>query len=345
MPLPFAHATETAAARVFIVAELGVNHDGDVSRALHLTQAAHRAGADAIKLQVFDPDALMSKACDFAAYQRDSGENAPDPRSMLARLALRDEEMRQVAAAARALGLAVLATPFSLSDVPRVAALGVDAVKIASPDAVNTPLLDTAAALRLPMFIATGTCDEAELDAAAMHALASAGCLMQCVSAYPTADGDAALGGIAALRSRFGVAVGYSDHTASEHTGALAVAAGACVLEKHLTLDRSAPGPDHAASMDEPGFARYAAAARAAAAAVGPRRKAALPVELDVRRVSRQSVCTTRALPVGATLTVDDLALKRPGTGIPAAQLARVVGRRLARAAAADVPLQPGDLA
>jgi len=130
--------------------------------------------------------------------------------------------------------------------------------------------------------------------------------------------------------------VGYSDHTPDVETGALAVAAGAVVLEKHLTLDRAAKGPDHAASLDPPGFAEYVRRVRAAATAVGPRRKRVLPIEHDVRTTSRQSLCATRDLPAGHALGREDLTIKRPGTGLPPAQLDAVLGAELARPIEAD---------
>ncbi|MEO0588404.1 MAG: N-acetylneuraminate synthase family protein, partial [Planctomycetota bacterium] len=250
-------------------------------------------------------------------------------------------------------GLAFVVTPFSLADVDDLAQLPIDAVKIASPDAVNAPLLDRAAQLGKPMLISTGTCDNAELDDAARVAQVSGGALLQCVSSYPAPTDQAALGGIAKLRSTWDdllpdaprLRVGYSDHTPGVTTGALAVAAGACLLEKHLTTDPTRPGPDHAASLAPQAFADYVRQARDAAAMLGPIAKRPQPCEADVARVARQSLCTTRDLPAGHTLTHDDLAIKRPGTGIPASLLQHTVGRTLRTARPADTVLTPDHLA
>ncbi|MEL7087746.1 MAG: N-acetylneuraminate synthase family protein, partial [Planctomycetota bacterium] len=273
-----------------------------------------------------------------------------DARALLDGLTLSADELGQLRRAARGAGVGFVVTPFSVADVDDVAGLGVDAVKFASPDAVNRPLLDAAAGLGRLMLISTGTCGLDELEHAAAHAAGSGGALLQCVSSYPTPDGAAALGGIAALRQRFAsgggaaLRVGYSDHTASRDTGALAVAAGACLLEKHLTHDRTAKGPDHAASIEPAEMEQYIAAARRAAVMVGPIAKTCGDLERDVRRVARQSVCTVRDLPAGHVLGRGDLTVKRPGSGWPAGRLGELIGRTLVRGVRGDVPLRADDV-
>ncbi len=334
----FAPATDQTPAGVFVIAEIGVNHNGDADRARELVAAAAAAGADAVKLQLFRTHRLLSNQAMLAAYQDGQADSAED---LLSGLALSFDDMRRVGDAAREAGLRFVVTPFSLEDVADLAQLNVDLVKIASPDAVNTPLLDAAATLDRPLLISTGACESDELATAAATITRCGGALLQCVSAYPTPEEDAALGGIAALRQRWGVAVGYSDHTVSIETSALAVAAGAVVIEKHLTYDRTAPGPDHAASLDPAGFAACVAKVRAAATMMGPVRKAMLPIEADVRRTSRQSVCAARDVDAGHVLTRDDLTVRRPGTGIPAARLADCVGSRVRQSVPAGDLLRP----
>ncbi len=341
-PPLFVSADADHGPRVMVIAEVGVNHDGNPQRADHLLHAAADAGADAVKFQLFRPDRLLSAAARLATYQ--DGQ-ADDAHALLAALTLPLDAMRSLRDTAEQLGLRFIVTPFSLADVADLASLDVDVVKIASPDAVNTPLLDAAAALGKPMIVSTGTCDLDELDAAGRAAQATGGALLQCVSAYPTPDAAAGLGGMAALRQRFPrCPVGYSDHTASLDTGALAVAAGAVVLEKHLTHHRQAPGPDHAASLEPQDLATYIAAVRRASAMLGPLAKTCTPLERNVQQVSRQSVCLNRDLPAGHALTRDDLDVKRPGTGVPAAQLSAVLGQTLARPVKADHPLMLDDL-
>ncbi len=344
--LAFHHADADRAARVAVIAEAGVNHNGSAEEALKLVDAAAEAGADAVKFQRFDPATLLAKGAGLAAYQE--GGDATDAASLLAPLVLPADRWRELAERAAVRGLAFVVTPFSPADCaalqPLAAAGLLAAVKTASPDAVNPPLLRAAAALGLPLIVSTGAADRDELEpaAAAVRGAAGGSALLHCVSAYPTPPDEAALGGIAAVRAAFDLATGYSDHTTGEHTGSLAVAAGACVLEKHLTLDRRAAGPDHAASLEPAGFARYAAAARAAAAAVGPIAKRASAREAGVALVARQSVAATRDLPAGHALRPDDLTVMRPGTGIPAARLDALLGRRLATPVRAGELLPPG---
>jgi N-acetylneuraminate synthase/N,N'-diacetyllegionaminate synthase len=340
----FAEATAAAAARVMVIAELGVNHDGQVALAERLVDAAADAGADAVKVQLFHPDRLLSNQSLLASYQQSAAE---DPRALLGGLALGVAQLRPIAARARRRGLRFLVTPFSLPDVEDLAALDADAIKIASPDAVNLPLLEACATLGRPLLISTGTCTLDELAPAAMRLRehAPGGALLHCVSSYPTPRGDAALGAIRVMREAFGLPIGYSDHTPDLDTGALAVAGGAIVLEKHLTHDKAAPGPDHAASITPEELRDYIRRAREAAAMLGPAAKRVLPIEADVQKVSRQSLCATRDLPAGHTLGADDLTIKRPGTGLPAARLAATIGRTLARPVAANDLLGPDDLA
>lgn len=324
----FAPATRTAPPRVCVVAEIGVNHDGDIARALQLVAAAADVGADAVKLQWFDPRHLLSNQAALADYQKEGNNNIF---AMLDRLKLDRDEMRRVRSAAVERGLRFIVTPFSLKSVDELADVEVDAVKIASPDAVNRPLLRRVARLDRPLIVSTGTATLDELVGAAdiIAAHRRGGCLLQCVSSYPTPAVDTAIGGMVALAERFDLPVGYSDHTDEITTGALAVAAGACVVEKHLTYDRSAHGPDHAASFDTDQFARYVRAIRHTVQMRGPTDKVVRPVEQEVRGLSRQSVCLTRDLQVGHVLEESDLTVKRPGTGIPAAEFENVAGRRL----------------
>lgn len=336
----FAPATADAPPRVWIVAEIGVNHDGEVGRALELVAAAAEAGADAIKLQHFRPERLLSSQAGLAAYQQRSEQDAA---SMLGRLTLSLDALATVRDESRRRDLAVAATPFSLEDVAELGEVGLDAVKIASPDVVNLPLLEAAAGLGVPMLVSTGAAslDEVAPAAVVLHRHPAATALLQCVSSYPTPDEEAALSGIGVLSSEYRLPVGYSDHTTSTHTGAMAVAAGACVLEKHLTYDRHAAGPDHAASLDPQGFAEYVMETRWAQAVMGPRTKRVQEREAEVRRLCRQSLYAARPLKRGQTLRREDVSLRRPAVGLPAAELERVVGCALEIDLAAGSPITP----
>jgi sialic acid synthase SpsE/CMP-N-acetylneuraminic acid synthetase len=328
---------------VYVIAEIGVNHDGQVDRALELVEAAKRADADAVKLQLFRAELLLSDDAELAAYQQ---ANADDPYAMLNALQLTVEEMLAVRERAHELGLGFIVTPFSLENFDDMQRLDPDAVKIASPDCVNGPLIERMYALGKPMIISTGAAtmsewSEAFVDRWNEHPTA----VMHCVSAYPTPMEQANLGAVAGLASLYPFPVGYSDHTASLMTGGLAAMVGAAILEKHLTYDTAADGPDHAASLGPEDFAVYVRHAREAQSAKsGDEFDEVQDIEQDVRRVSRQSVCAVRDLKAGATIARDDVTVKRPGIGIPAGRLEDVVGRKLLSDVKANRLLRDGDV-
>ena len=324
-----------------MIAELGVNHDGSVTRAIELVNTAANCGADAVKLQIFRANALMHSSSSFAEYQKERVQ-AESPMEMLRRYELSNADIRRVVQRVRELNMVPLATPFSPADIESVAALRLPAIKIASPDLVNRPLLEAAAALGKPLLISTGaaTMDEVATTVEWLRGWNCQFALLHCISAYPTPNDRANLCWIEELSRRFQSPVGYSDHTTHAFGGAFAVAAGACVIEKHLTYDQAAKGPDHAASADQPQFERYVKRVREAELLCGAPGKVVLPIEEDVRRVSRQSLVVRRSLEPGATLKKEDLTVQRPGTGLPAALIAQAIGRKIIRPIAAGSLLQ-----
>ncbi len=320
----------------YIIAEIGVNHDGDPLTAQRLIRAAADAGADAVKLQWFSAESLIGHDAPLAEYQRASGESSPF--EMLRRLELPEHAYADLLDLAHTLGLHAVVTVFSPELVSVAARLPWNAFKVASPDLINRPLLDALTSTDAPIIISTGAARHDEI----VNSLFRYGhAALHCVSAYPVPDCNAHLNGIAALRSivrcelppaRAHLPVGYSDHTASVHTGALAVAAGACILEKHLTHDRTAPGPDHAASLDPGQFTQYVHEARRAWTTLGPRELCLQSIELDVRDASRQSLVAAADLPAGHVLQPEDFSTARPAGGISPWDAPRIYGRRLCRA-------------
>lgn len=347
----------------YVIAELGVNHDGSVDRALLLVDAAAEAGCDAVKLQLFEADLLMSGASRLAAYQERAGES--DPREMLRRLQLSVHQMGPVVKRARLRGLHAIVTVFSVELVQRAELLDWDAYKTASPDVVHRPLLERLAVTGRPMIVSTGaaTADEVRRAVGWLQAAGAADrlALLQCVSSYPVHVREASVEAMGELGEIFHGPIGYSDHTSGEPTASRAVLMGAAVLEKHLTLDRTLAGPDHAASLEPDGLRRYVRAARRAwrlrqenaeyagkiaAILAGPRgRKRVLDCELDVRSASRQSIVAARALAAGQTITSDDLTFMRPGTGLEPWRTPEVIGRHAARAIDAGELIALADLA
>ena len=325
-----------------VIAEIGVNHDGDPDRALSLVDAAADAGADAIKMQWFEAERLLSDSADLVDYQRSSGET--DPVGMLDRLALDRDAMVAVVERARCRGVKALVTVFSPELVPLAAGLDWHGFKTASPDLVNRPLLEALASDGRPLILSTGGSTMSEVGEA-LHWLGSGSvALLHCVSSYPTPPEDAALGAIPVLAGDFGLPVGYSDHTTDTRTGGLAVCAGATILEKHLTWSNDATGPDHAASLEPSAFAEYVAFARSARLMFGRRRKEVLPIESQVREGARQSLAPTRDLAAGTIIKASDLTTMRPGHGISPARLHEVVGSRLTRDVRRGALLHESDL-
>jgi N,N'-diacetyllegionaminate synthase len=331
--------------RTLVIAEVGVNHDGSRERAIELVHLAAAAGADAVKLQIFRADLLMHPSTVFAAYQRDRVEDA-DPIAMLRRYELPDSAVEQIVATARELSLIPIATPFSREDVEIIERLDLPAIKIASPDLVNLPLLERVCRSGKPLLLSTGaaTLDEVRQTTQWLSDWNARFGLLHCTSSYPVPASDANLSWIGELATEFNVPIGFSDHTTDVTAGALAVAAGACVIEKHLTYDRAAEGPDHSASADAREFAQYVASIRSAEVLRGCPGKHVLQSEQDVRTVSRQSLVLRHAMAAGQMIAAASLTVQRPGTGIPAAEIAAVVGCRLRRAAMAGTLLHWGML-
>ncbi len=335
------HAPIGPGCPAYVVAEAGVNHNGRLDDALRLVDVAAEAGAQAVKFQVFRAAELTTAGAGVAPYQARCGEARQ--RDLLARLELSDDQFGQIAAHCRAVGIEFLATPFSPADVDRLMRLGVRAIKIASSDLNNPLLMERAADTDLPLIVSTGAATEEEIRASVYRLrcweLDQRVVLLHCVSSYPTPLEAANLGAIRTLERVFGFPSGYSDHTTSTQIGAWAVAAGARLLEKHVTLDRGAAGPDHAMSLDPPALAEYVATVRRAEAALGSGRLGMSALEADVRAVARRSVVVTRDLSAGTILRSDMLTLKRPAGGIEPDRLDDLLGRELVTDVACDTML------
>ena len=319
--------------RTFIVAEAGVNHNGCLDTALRMVDVASDAGADAVKFQMFRAADLVTASAATARYQQEGcGENSQAV--MLAGLELSPDAFRRIIQHCDRCSITFLATPFGQAQVGDLVELGAAAIKIASTDLTNALLLETVAATGLPIFLSTGASTEPEIRTA-VESLRRVGAterliLMHCVSSYPTPIEAANLNAIPSLEQTFGVPCGFSDHTTSTQIGGWAVAAGACVLEKHFTLDPSAPGPDHAMSLVPSQLKEYVAGVRRMERILGDGRLGMTDREAEVRAVASKSVVAAVDIPAGARLTAEMLTVKRPGTGVPAGDLGSLKGRRAA---------------
>ena len=306
----------------FVIAEAGINHNGDATVAAELVDAAAEAGADAIKFQTHFPDAEMLRGQASAAYV---GESLFD---LLTRTALTRDVHVELFDHARRRGIMFLSTPFSREAADFLDSIGVGAFKTGSGELTHIPLQQHIARKRKPMIISTGMSTEEEIDrtVSAVQAIQTPFALMHCTSTYPTPYEHVQLGCMARLREKYGVPVGFSDHTLGSYMAFAAVASGANLFEKHFTTSRALPGPDQQGSMEPAELADLVRGIRAIERAGGAT-KQIQPGEQEVRDMAHHSVVSIREIAAGATIGTDDVWGKRPGTGIPAARLPEILGR------------------
>ncbi|MBS1709854.1 MAG: N-acetylneuraminate synthase [Armatimonadetes bacterium] len=332
--------------RCFIIAEAGVNHNGSLDMALQLVDVASEAGADAVKFQTFSADRLVTRSARKAAYQADAtGEG--NQYEMLKALELDADAFRQIAAHCAERGVEFLSTPFDLEDADLLDAIGVRAFKTPSGELTNLPYLRHVAAKGKPMYVSTGMADLGEVERAVATILSAGNdelTLLHCISSYPAPFDQVNLNAMATLELAFGVPVGFSDHTQGIEACIAAVAVGAACLEKHFTLDRNLPGPDHQASLEPTELAALIRAVRHVESALGDGIKRRMPCEEDTARVARRSVTLARPVADGQCLAPEDLTLRRPGDGVPPDRLHECVGRTAAHDLPEGTTLQWTDL-
>jgi N,N'-diacetyllegionaminate synthase len=318
--------------KVFIIAEAGVNHNGSPDLALRLIDAAHASGADAVKFQTFRADLLATPAAHKAPYQERTTASAESQFEMLRRLELDAGVHQLLINHCRKIGIEFLSSPFDMQSADLLATLDVSLFKVPSGEITNHPFLEHLARKGRPMILSTGMSTLVEVEEA-VHVLQSAGVseltLLHCVTEYPAPYAEINLRAMQTLRTAFGLPVGYSDHTQGIEIAVAAVALGATVIEKHFTLDRAMPGPDHAASLEPAELGQMVAAIRHVESALGTGIKAPAACELANISVARKSVVATRSLATGDRLAAGDLAIKRPGNGIAPKLLPTLIGRLL----------------
>jgi N,N'-diacetyllegionaminate synthase len=314
----------------FVIAEVGVNHNGDIELAHRLIDEAADAGADAVKFQTFQAEAVVSNDAPLAAYQREAMGSAYSQRDLLRSLELGYDEHSGLKQHAEERGLCFLSTPFDLESANFLFELGLEAFKLSSGDITNIPLLRRVASFHKPLLVSSGmsTLTEVEAAVAVMRKSgASSFVLLHCTSNYPTAMEDVNLRGMTTLAAAFECPVGYSDHTQGIEVSVAAVAIGASLIEKHFTLDRSLAGPDHRASLEPQELAKMVRSIRNVHAALGGGEKTPRPSEQDTRRAARRSLHLVRNVARGEKLAAGDLIALRPGDGISPLHWDRVIGK------------------
>jgi N,N'-diacetyllegionaminate synthase len=327
--------------KVFIIGEAGVNHNGDLDNALALVDAAAQAGCDAVKFQTFRAEDLVTRDARMADYQQVNTCKVESQLEMLKRLELPHEHHPVLAARAREQGLLMFSTAFDFRSIDFLASLDIPLWKIPSGEITNYPYLVRIAGLGKPVVLSTGMATLAEVDQA-VEVLLAGGltrdrlCVLHCNTEYPTPYGDVNLRAMVNMGRALGTAFGYSDHTAGIEVAVAAVALGASVLEKHFTLDRRQPGPDHSASLEPGELARMVSSVRNIGQALGDGIKRPSASEAKNRGIARKSVVAARPIAAGEIFTADNVTTKRPASGVSAMRWTEVLGRTAKRGFAAD---------
>lgn len=331
----------------YIIAEIGPNHNGSLETALEMVGLLAHSGADAIKFQLARPENVYCLDSFKADYQQ-ANDGAGSPIEMSRRIQLPFEAHRDLESACRDAGMDYLCTAFEMESLEFLDRnFELRYFKIASGEILTVDMLDYVADRDRPILLSTGMASFDEIGQAVDRLERRGGkdiTLLHCVSAYPAAPADINLAAMTALGERFGREMGYSDHSLGVECSLGAVAMGATVIEKHVTLDKNLTGPDHNASATIDEFAALVASIRRLEQSIGRPEKIFGETEIQIRRMARKSIVTTRDLRPGDTITRDDICYKRPGTGLSPMATETVIGRKITRPVNADRVLRRGDL-
>lgn len=322
--------------KVFIIAEAGVNHNGSLKRAKKMVDAAILAGADAIKFQSFDPESLACVSAPKAGYQKKNTARGQSQLQMLKRMALTAQEQESLVGYCRSKKITFISSPFDLKSIGLLAHLRLKIFKIPSGEITNLPYLRKLGSLRKEIIISTGMANLEEIKTA-LNILLTSGTkkkniiVLHCNTAYPTPFEDVNLFAMTAIKDKFKVRVGYSDHTVGIEAAVAAAALGAGVIEKHFTLNRNLPGPDHKASLTCKELGNLVAAIRNVEKALGSAVKAPSKSESKNIGVVRKSIVASCRINKGEYFSPQNLTVKRPGNGISPMKWDEVVGKKAKR--------------
>ncbi|MDE5883403.1 MAG: N-acetylneuraminate synthase [Muribaculaceae bacterium] len=313
-----------------IIAEAGVNHNGNLDNALQMVEVAKQAGADYIKFQTFKADCLVTSEGKTADYQKNNCD-ADSQLEMLRNLELSFDDFKTIALYCKELEIGFLSTPFDKESIKFLASLGVDFMKIPSGEITNLPYLRAVASTGIPAIISTGMSTNDDI-ANALDIFFKAGytseklTLLHCTTEYPTPMADVNLKAMVSMREMFGIPTGYSDHTPGIEIPVAATALGAVVIEKHFTLSRTLPGPDHAASLEPNELAKMIKAIRNVSVALGSGEKHVTESESKNQSIARKSIVAARDIKAGEIFNEDNITTKRPATGLSPMLWDEVVG-------------------
>ena len=327
-----------------IIAEAGVNHNGNMDIAKRLIDAAADAGVDYVKFQTFKTENLVSFNAPTAEYQKAATQETSQY-AMLKRLELNEQQHIELIEYCNKKGVKFLSTAFDMDSIDLLESLNLDLWKILSGEITNYPYLARIAATGKPIIMSTGMCDTSDINNA-LDALIENGAtkesitLLHCNTQYPTPYEDVNLLAMNTIKSDYGLATGYSDHTQGIEIPIAAVALGACVIEKHFTLDRNMEGPDHKASLEPAELKKMVEAIRIVEQALGSTSKTVSPSEAQNKSIARKSIVAKRNIHKGETLTEDNITVKRPGNGISPMKWREVIGTPATRDFAPDEPIE-----
>ncbi|HVZ53573.1 MAG TPA: N-acetylneuraminate synthase family protein [Pseudolabrys sp.] len=331
----------------FIIAEAGINHNGELTRALAMVSAAREAGADAIKFQTFRAEEFVGDPSQTYTYRSQGRDVTESMLAMFQRYELPREAWFAIKAECDRQGILFFSTPQNRSDLDLLLEVGVPVVKVGSDDFTNLPLLKSYAATGLPLILSCGMADMAEVYNALSAVDALDGyptALLLCTSQYPTPPEDVNLRKLATLRAAFpGLTLGFSDHTQGPLAAAIATGFGATVFEKHFTLGHDLPGPDHWFSEEPAGLTEWVTAIRTASDMLGSATLEPTAAERDMRAIARRSVVALRDIAPGETFAADNIGLRRPGTGLAPEFYERILGRAALRPLRKDELLRARD--
>lgn len=327
--------------RTLIIAEAGVNHNGDLNLARRLIDAAALAGADFVKFQTFNADRQVTRSAKKADYQAQVTDSDESQYEMLRRLELTEAMHHELIAHCATRNIGFFSTGFDIEGIDLLASLGLDHLKIPSGEITNLPYLRHIGQLGKAVILSTGMATMGEIEAA-IDVLEQAGTprakltVLHCTTEYPAPMSEVNLRAMQSIQTAFGVAVGYSDHTRGIEVAIAAVAMGATMIEKHFTLDRKLPGPDHQASLEPSELTAMVTAIRNIEVALGNGIKRLTPSEARNKPIVRKSIVARRIIKAGETFLAENLAIKRPGTGISPMFWDDVLGKKAIRDFAAD---------
>lgn len=319
--------------KTLIIAEAGVNHNGDLETAKELIHKAAYAGADCVKFQTFTADTLVTPHAPKADYQLDPYEPNASSYEMLKNLELSKNDYPALIKECKKYNIEFFSTAFDEASLSFLLKLGMSKIKIPSGEITNKPLLEFIAKFDLPVIMSTGMADLDEIECS-INVLTRQGLkkenltILHCTSQYPAEIKDINLRSIISMKEKFGINIGYSDHTLGSEASIAAVSLGATIIEKHITLDQTMPGPDHKASMEPDDFKAMIMAIRNIENGLGDGEKAPTKLELEMRLVARKSLIASKVIDKGELFTKDNLTVKRPGSGISPMRIDEIIGTK-----------------